>query len=148
KRYSVGTEPVREAAKFWVSFYEQAAQIRIPTYEDYETVHEEGSSQQKESEPSEPSPSQAATSSILYDEQDDSGHNLASAESSFAPGQAAFSSTPAANRLAHAESDDSSWSASLESPLVRLDRELRTFSQDANETESSIVSSTPTPTKP
>ncbi|KAJ4489215.1 hypothetical protein C8R41DRAFT_920641 [Lentinula lateritia] len=151
KRYSVGTEPVREAAKFWVSFYEQAAQIRIPTYEDYETVHEEESSQQKESEPSEPSPSQAATSSILYDEQDDSGHNL-SAESSFAPGQAAFSSTPAANRLAHAESsrtsDDSSWSASLESPLVRLDRELRTFSRDANETESSIVSSTPTPTKP
>ncbi|KAJ3918967.1 hypothetical protein F5877DRAFT_41373 [Lentinula edodes] len=152
KRYSVGTEPVREAAKFWVSFYEQAAQIRIPTYEDYETVHEEGSSQQKESEPSEPSPSQAATSSILYDEQDENGHSLASAESSFAPGQAAFSSTPAANRLAHAESsrtsDDSSWSASLESPLVRLDRELRTFSQDANETESSIVSSTPTPTKP
>ncbi|KAF8832789.1 hypothetical protein HHX47_DHR1001884 [Lentinula edodes] len=138
--------------QFWVSFYEQAAQIRIPTYEDYETVHEEGSSQQKESEPSEPSPSQAATSSILYDEQDDNGHSLASAESSFAPGQAAFSSTPAANRLAHAEtsrtSDDSSWSASLESPLVRLDRELRTFSQDANETESSIVSSTPTPTKP
>ncbi|KAJ3806239.1 DASH complex subunit Ask1-domain-containing protein [Lentinula aff. lateritia] len=152
KRYSIGTEPVREAAKFWISFYEQAAQIRIPTYEDYETVHEEGSSQQKESEPSEPSPSEAATSSISYDEQDDNGRILASAESSFAPDQAAFSSTPAANRLAHAESshtsDDSSWSASLESPLVRLDRELRNFSQDANETESSIVSSTPTPTKP
>ncbi|KIK71572.1 hypothetical protein GYMLUDRAFT_254757 [Collybiopsis luxurians FD-317 M1] len=33
--YAEGAEPVREAAKFWVSFYEQAAQIRIPTFEAY-----------------------------------------------------------------------------------------------------------------
>ncbi|KAJ4470920.1 hypothetical protein J3R30DRAFT_1137932 [Lentinula aciculospora] len=151
KRYSVGTEPVREAAKFWVSFYEQAAQIRIPTYEDYATVNEEEFSQQRESEHSEPSASQTGTDSTSSDEHYEHDHSIASTESSFAPGQAAFSSTPAASRLAHAPSsltsDDASWSASLESPLVRLDRELKNFSQDANETETSIVSSTPTPTK-
>ncbi|KAF9068750.1 hypothetical protein BDP27DRAFT_1363827 [Rhodocollybia butyracea] len=38
---------VREAAKFWVSFYEQAAQIRIPTYEDYATVSKSSSEQQE-----------------------------------------------------------------------------------------------------
>ncbi|KAJ3722294.1 hypothetical protein C8R42DRAFT_666546 [Lentinula raphanica] len=154
KRYSVGVEPVREAAKFWVSFYEQAAQIRIPTYEDYATVNEEESSHQSSQQrESEPSTSHTETNTTSDDEHDDRhGHSLASTESSFAPEQAPFSSTPAANRLATAESsqtsDDASWSASLESPLVRLDRELKNFSQDANETDSSIVTdSMPTPTK-
>ncbi|KAE9382634.1 hypothetical protein BT96DRAFT_800122, partial [Gymnopus androsaceus JB14] len=78
--------------------------------------------------------------------EDDRDHSIPSTKSSFAPGQAAFSSTPAGNRAAHL-SDDPSWSASLESPLVMLDREIRNFSQDADETESSIATASPTPSK-
>ncbi|KIK71574.1 hypothetical protein GYMLUDRAFT_235883 [Collybiopsis luxurians FD-317 M1] len=163
KRYAVGTEPVREAAKFWVSFYERAAQIRIPTFEDYGNAtanEEEGSSQQTAAEPSgssSPSHTSASTSAdqpklgVVDEEAEDHGHDhnhsIASAESSFAPGP--FSSTPAADRLAHpADDTDASWSASLESPLVRLDRELKNFSRDANETDSSIAAGSPTPSKP
>lgn len=62
---------------------------------------------------------------------------MASTESSFMPGQAAFSSTPATSRghrvthdSTHTQgSDDPSWTASIESPLVRLDRELQNFSR-------------------
>ncbi|KAF9027796.1 hypothetical protein BDP27DRAFT_1437061 [Rhodocollybia butyracea] len=141
KRFAVGTEPVREAAKFWVSFYEQAAQIRIPTYEDYATVNESSSEQQESA-----GTSQTEMESSAADDYNEHDHSIASTESSFAPGKAAFSSTPAADRLAHAlhPSDEPSWSASLESPLVRLDREIKNFSQDAVETESSFA---PTPTR-
>ncbi|KAK0482325.1 hypothetical protein IW261DRAFT_1678045 [Armillaria novae-zelandiae] len=41
KRYVVAMEPVREAAQFWTSFYEQAAQVRIPTVDDYSTINEQ-----------------------------------------------------------------------------------------------------------
>ena len=63
--------------------------------------------------------------------------STASNESLFLPGQAAFSSTPATERImrtqdsfASGTSDDPSWSTSVESPLVRLDREFREFSKD------------------
>ena len=69
------------------------------------------------------------------------GHNyepsIGANESSFLPGQAAFSSTPATARVMHTQdtfasgtSDDPSWTTSVESPLVRLDREIREFSED------------------
>ncbi|KAF5377142.1 hypothetical protein D9757_008796 [Collybiopsis confluens] len=144
KRYAVGTEPVREAAKFWVSFYEQAAQIRIPTFEDYDAATESSAVQTTEH------------ASSLSDQEEDNNeeeqgthYSIASAESSFAPGP--FSSTPAAARLAHAtavDDTDASWSASIESPFIRLDREIRNFSQDADETDSSIAPGSPTPSKP
>ena len=61
-------------------------------------------------------------------------------ESSFVPAQAAVSSTPAATAARTRRSDDTSftplppgtdpsWGVSLESPLVRLDRELREFAR-------------------
>lgn len=63
--------------------------------------------------------------------------SIASDESSFLPSQAAFSSTPATARISRTQdsfasetSDDPSWTASIESPLVRLDREIREFSKD------------------
>ncbi|KAJ7739282.1 hypothetical protein B0H14DRAFT_2991015 [Mycena olivaceomarginata] len=49
------------------------------------------------------------------------------------PGPGAFASTPATGRVGHAmdsfpsRSDDPSWSASLESPLTRLDRGVQNF---------------------
>ncbi|KAJ6604945.1 DASH complex subunit Ask1-domain-containing protein [Mycena sp. CBHHK59/15] len=134
KRYAVGTKPVREAANFWVSFYEQAAQIRIPTYDDYSTVNEVPS--ERGDLASEAESSSRTAEPVLQNEE----HSIRSTESSFMPGQAAFASTPATARGTHTfdtftshQSDDPSWTASMESPLVRLDREVQNFSrQDHN----------------
>lgn len=66
--------------------------------------------------------------------------SVTSSENSFLPGQAAFSSTPTTARamrtqdsFASGTSDDPSWTASMESPLVRLDRGLREFSNAEDE---------------
>ncbi|KAG7092110.1 hypothetical protein E1B28_008485 [Marasmius oreades] len=129
KRYAVGTEPVREAAKFWVSFYEQAAQIRIPTYEEAEETSIERPSERSTTEQS----TTETESSQPYD-----SHSIisSSSESSFMPSHAAFSSTPATNRVTSTNqsldtdrSDDPSWGSSLESPIIRLNRELQNFSR-------------------
>jgi DASH complex subunit ASK1 len=67
--------------------------------------------------------------------------SIASTESSFMPGQAAFSSTPATARAPQTldssmsqASDNASWTASTESPLVRLDREIQKFSTEDEDT--------------
>ncbi|KAJ7462097.1 DASH complex subunit Ask1-domain-containing protein [Mycena latifolia] len=140
KRYAVGTKPVREAANFWVSFYEQAAQIRIPTYDDYSTVNEVPS--ERDDTASEAESSGATAERTVRNEE----HSVASTEASFMP-QAAFASTPATARVARTtmdtlsshHSDDPSWSASLESPLTRLDRQVQDFSRE----ESSLGSKLP-----
>lgn len=133
KRYAVSTEPVREAAKFWTSFYEKAAQVHIPTYEDYSSLHEQQSETISQVENSSTRPD--AEESSLFNTEDDTtpshhrnrtyGPNSTASESSFMPSNA-VSSTPA--RTGNDTMDDQpSWSASLESPLVRLDRELQNF---------------------
>ncbi|OAX38686.1 hypothetical protein K503DRAFT_717814 [Rhizopogon vinicolor AM-OR11-026] len=135
KRYAVSTEPVREAAKFWTSFYEKAAQVHIPTYEDYSSLHEQ-SETISQAESSSIRPDDEATSQ--FDNEDDTtpSHphsrtcdpNSTASESSFMPSNA-VSSTPARAGFPHnlTTDDQPSWSASLESPLVRLDRELQNF---------------------
>ncbi|KAF8644241.1 hypothetical protein AX16_008596 [Volvariella volvacea WC 439] len=128
KRYSVGTVPVRESAKFWTSFYEQAAQIRIPTYDDFSganqtpSAHDETMTQETEIPESQQSP----IKSPQYEP------SIITSESSFMPAQGAISSTPAHARMAYAgasftsdSSQDPSWRATIESPLVRLDREIK-----------------------
>ncbi|KAJ7292662.1 DASH complex subunit Ask1-domain-containing protein [Mycena rebaudengoi] len=143
KRYAVGTKPVREAANFWVSFYEQAAQIRIPTYDDYSTVNEVPS--ERDDMPSEAESSSRTAEPVEQNE----GHSMATTENSFMPGQAAYASTPATARgstrtfdsFTSHHSDDPSWTASLESPLVRLDREVQNFSRDGLNPSSSKLPS-------
>ncbi|KAH9486470.1 DASH complex subunit ask1 [Psilocybe cubensis] len=161
KRYAVGTEPVREAAKacfpsvkFWTSFYEQAAQIRIPTFDDYSTVNEVPSEHEEiqeqadknteiENQTTRPAPEIYETSAV-------------NSETSFMPGQGAFSSTPAIARQGATDhsyatqGSDPSWTPSMESPLVRLNREINNFVNES--TEDSIITSsssaaqfTPTP---
>ncbi|KAF7330128.1 hypothetical protein MSAN_02462600 [Mycena sanguinolenta] len=93
KRYAVATKPVREAANFWVSFYEQAAQIRIPTYDDYSTVNEVPSEREELTSETESS-SRTEESTVRHED-----HSVTSTESSFMPGQAAFASTPATGRV-------------------------------------------------
>ncbi|KAJ7894588.1 hypothetical protein B0H13DRAFT_2036101 [Mycena leptocephala] len=140
KRYAVGTKPVREAANFWVSFYEQAAQIRIPTYDDYSTVNEVPS--ERDDLASEVESSTRTEERTVR--QDD--HSVASTETSFMP-HAAFASTPATARVGHTmstltshHSEEPSWSASLESPLTRLDREVQNFSREDSASNSKLPS--------
>ncbi|KAG1839491.1 hypothetical protein C8R48DRAFT_89101 [Suillus tomentosus] len=135
KRYAVSTEPVREAAKFWTSFYEKAAQVHIPTYEDYSSLHEQ---QSEATSQAENSSTRSDAEESLFDTEDDAtpshnrnrtyGPNSTASESSFMPSNA-VSSTPARTGLSGNDTvnDQPSWSASLESPLVRLDRELQNF---------------------
>ncbi|KAF8891174.1 DASH complex subunit Ask1-domain-containing protein [Mucidula mucida] len=137
KRYAVATEPVREAAQFWTSFYEQAAQIRIPTTDDYSTVNEQTSEREDpESQRADEFHSTHADPHETFD------HSITSTGSAFEP-DAAYSSTPAAKRVMHtgdATTNDSeaSWSASIESPFVRIDRELQKFSIDDEDEEPSL----------
>jgi DASH complex subunit ASK1 len=77
--------------------------------------------------------------------------NHTPSESSFLPAQAAVSSTPAARAQAAAAANNStfftsqtsgadpSWSALVESPLVRLDRELREFTRADPEPTSTTI---------
>ncbi|KAI0372333.1 hypothetical protein BV20DRAFT_964481 [Pilatotrama ljubarskyi] len=145
KRYAVGTQPVREAAKFWTTFYEQAAQIRIPTYDDYSATAE----QQEESEQNESEATSAEASTRMDAEPEEtSSHSNrtfnpegTSSEVSFAP-QAAISSTPATSRTRSQNAHDSftsqgsdpmpSWTASLESPLMQLNRDIQRLSRDSH----------------
>ena len=71
-------------------------------------------------------------------------------ESSFLPSQAAFASTPATARrgpvqdgFATQGSDDPSWTASIESPVIRLNREIANFSA---RTDQSLLTPLPTQT--
>ncbi|KAI0296318.1 DASH complex subunit Ask1-domain-containing protein [Multifurca ochricompacta] len=142
KRYSIGTEPVREAAKFWTSFYEQAAQVRIPTSDDLSTLQEPSSTSPADQQQDATSHSRDPSSSIISSESNSNNTfdpNRTPSESSFLPAHAAISSTPAAavartRRTTNDTSftpqpliitDDPSWDPSIESPLVRLDRDLR-----------------------
>ncbi|KAI0769098.1 hypothetical protein BD413DRAFT_559675 [Trametes elegans] len=143
KRYAVGTQPVREAAKFWTTFYEQAAQIRIPTYDDYGATPEP--SEQTETETATTETTEPSTHSDTGYEADTPHANRTfnpdgtSSEVSFAP-QAAISSTPATARTRRQNAHHSftsqgsdttpSWTASLESPLMQLNRDIQNLGED------------------
>ncbi|KAG6911269.1 hypothetical protein DXG01_002107 [Tephrocybe rancida] len=159
KRYAVATEPVREAAKvckqrivefqaiangiiqFWTSFYEQAAQIQIPTFDDHSTVNDE--SRQTEPVLEEQDPTLDPSSSHIDTSKHHHGYepSITSSDGSFAPGQGAFSSTPATARMTRMydpssteTSDDPSWNASLDTPMVRRDPQSQQRSAMEDET--------------
>ncbi|KAI6133653.1 hypothetical protein EV401DRAFT_1912519 [Pisolithus croceorrhizus] len=135
------TEPVREAAKFWTSFYEQAAQIHISTVEDHHanetqsqtslTENFSSAYSDTESTPSRPGPSVQSSRSVSQGNQT---YDVTTSESSFMPANA-ISSTPArgVHHQDRTADDQPSWSSSLESPLVRLDRELQSFTREEEE---------------
>ncbi|KAF7320225.1 hypothetical protein MKEN_00807000 [Mycena kentingensis (nom. inval.)] len=137
RRYAVETKPVREAANFWVSFYETAAQVRIPTAEDYSTTDTPSDATTSENG-AESSGTQVSEQTVRQED-----HSVASTETSFMP-QAAFASTPAVERVGRSTTDTfisdhsemPSWSASLESPVTRLARDVENY-----EREESVVGS-------
>ena len=88
-----------------------------------ETPSEREQTVQEQEQPTDPSSNAIYESSVL------------DGEGSFLPGQAAFSSTPATARHGTAQesfatqgTEDPSWTASIESPLIRLNREMASFS--------------------
>jgi DASH complex subunit ASK1 len=70
--------------KFWTSFYEEAAQVRIPTYDDF-SLQEQQSRSDEHAQPD--------------DTTED--HSVAPSENSFMPGEGAVSSTPATSTRHH-----------------------------------------------
>jgi len=97
---------VREAAEFWTSFYEQAAQVHIPTYEDYSTLNEQQSSRSKDESTRDESTQPGTVSESASESTSESAEqryepSIISTESSFMPGQAAFASTPATMARQH-----------------------------------------------
>ncbi|KAI5120572.1 hypothetical protein M0805_002522 [Coniferiporia weirii] len=128
RRYAVNSEPIREAARFWVSFYEQAAQVRIPTTEDFSDVVEQQSAHSEEE--AEPGPStESSNHTRTFDP------NMTPSESSFSPEDALISSTPMTHpmgrpRSGSEEETPSSWAASMESPLERLDKGLKSLREE------------------
>ncbi|ETW86441.1 hypothetical protein HETIRDRAFT_247387, partial [Heterobasidion irregulare TC 32-1] len=139
KRYSVGTEPVREAAKFWTSFYEQAAQIRLPTYDDYSSLHEQQLEDESQASTSVDNTSEHTSEAVVSHPPGVFDPNKTPSDSSFMPAQGAISSTPATVSRYHGQStrtafpeqnSESSWAASLESPLIRMERDLQDLARD------------------
>ncbi|EMD30860.1 hypothetical protein CERSUDRAFT_145767 [Gelatoporia subvermispora B] len=143
KRYAVGTQPVRDAATFWTTFFEQAAQIRVPTYDDFESMHSE---QEQETTTGMETGTEAEESSHSENQEDEDAHqsvhhpfnpDSTGSDTSFMPGHAAVSSTPATmsrhRTFSNLELDADampSWSASLDSPLVQLNREIQSLTRD------------------
>lgn len=120
--------------QFWTTFFEQAAQIRVPTYEEEAT---------EESVLDSESAHEVTVSEVEADETQSNSQSFnpdrTPSEHSFMPGQGAIMSTPATVRQKSHYSIDSreqhedqtpSWTTSLESPLIRLDREIQSLTRD------------------
>ncbi|KDQ51120.1 hypothetical protein JAAARDRAFT_538132 [Jaapia argillacea MUCL 33604] len=141
KKYAVGTEPVRDAAKLWVNFFEKAARVRLPIYDDLSAFHEQPAPSIHDDEDSEESHQESIFTESEADITARQGFdpNETPSESSFMPGQGAISSTPATisrhrasqnESFASHASDETPWASSLESPLHRLDRQIQSLSLD------------------
>ncbi|KAH9047025.1 DASH complex subunit Ask1-domain-containing protein [Lactarius deliciosus] len=133
KRFAIGTEPVREAAKFWTSFFEHAAQVHIPTSDHLSSMQEPSSTSSDAHDvaiyPRQLSPPPQAPQPLR------------------APKPQTAPSSPPSQSIA-----DPSWSALVESPLVRLDRELREFTRAdpqpaSTSTDTDTDTDPPTPTR-
>ena len=153
--------------QFWNSFFEEAAQTRISA-DDYSADIEQHSATVTQSEPTEEAVETNADAEVeieqagdysLHPEQQSRDNafdpNVTPSESSFMPAQGAISSTPMAGSMGRRHEDSSSlgldsthssWAASMESPLQRIDRDLRSLQDGPSfAPETLIPSSTPIP---
>lgn len=124
--------------------------MRIPTYDDLSSLQEISSDPATEEPRASPRPENLSVASGFNDDTFDP--NRTPSETSFVPAQAAVSSTPAATVARTLGANDASftplppgtdpsWGMSLESPLVRLDRELREFARADPQPASTSASS-------
>ncbi|CAE6414529.1 unnamed protein product [Rhizoctonia solani] len=139
KKYSAGSQPTRDAAKFWRGFFEAAAQIRV-------SVEEEGVSTLGERTPHEASEdaNRTAQPAQVYHDETTDGSDI-----TFRRG--AVSSTPQVQKFSHVadsversvNTNDSWVERSVESPFERFDRQLKDLAfEDDQDTQSSVQSVT------
>lgn len=140
-----------------MQFFEAAAHMRVPRDDDYD---EEEPEQHEE----EPSPSWETSTDHNNSTTEDpiaSSHdrtfdpNVTPSDSSFMPGHAAVSSTPAKQRPTTTHDETPSWNTSVESSLNRLNEELdglgleegtsNSHSEDTQSTADETVKVPPTP---
>ena len=125
-------------AQFWTSFYERAAQVHIPTLEDDDLQPDEQTQSSvvvsDSASVSRPERDLDVTRSRTPSEITTRAYDVTASESSFMPTNA-VSSTPARPGRApdRTMDDQPSWSASLESPMVRLKSELQSFAREEEE---------------
>ncbi|KAF8602406.1 hypothetical protein BDV93DRAFT_557654 [Ceratobasidium sp. AG-I] len=140
KKYSAGSQPTRDAAKFWRGFFEAAAQIRVSVEEDgVSTLGERTPNDGSNDANRTPQPGQ------IYNEDTSDGSEL-----TFRRG--AVSSTPQVVKFSHVadsldrsvDTNDSWVARSVESPFDRFDRDLRDLAlDDDQDTQSSVQPSAP-----
>ncbi|KAJ1302673.1 hypothetical protein OPQ81_002989 [Rhizoctonia solani] len=135
KKYSAGSQPTRDAAKFWRGFFEAAAQIRV-------SVDEEGVSTLGERTPNEVSndANRTAQPGQAYHDETTDGSDI-----TFQRG--AVASTPQVQKFSHVadsversvDTNDSWVARSVESPFERFDRQLKDLAfDDDQDTQSSL----------
>ncbi|KAG8742545.1 DASH complex subunit ask1 [Ceratobasidium sp. 414] len=140
KKYSAGSQPTRDAAKFWRGFFEAAAQIRV-------SVDEDGVSTLGERTPNDGSyeANRTPQPGPMYHEDTSDGSDL-----TFRRG--AVSSTPQVQKFSqvvdsvdHSVDTNDSWVArSVESPIMRIDRQLKDLAfDDEQDTQSSVQQPVP-----
>ncbi|CAE6361517.1 unnamed protein product [Rhizoctonia solani] len=142
KKYSAGSQPTRDAAKFWRGFFEAAAQIRV-------SVDEEGVSTLGERTPNEASndANRAPQSGQVYHDDTTDGSDI-----TFRRG--AVSSTPQVQKFSQVadsversvDTNDSWVARSVESPFERFDRQLKDLAFDDDQDTQSSVQPEPAPT--
>ncbi|CAE6472797.1 unnamed protein product [Rhizoctonia solani] len=142
KKYSAGSQPTRDAAKFWRGFFEAAAQIRV-------SVDEEGVSTLGERTPNEASNDANKTprpGQVYHDETADG--------SEFTFRRGAVSSTPQVQKFSHVadsversvDANDSWVARSVESPFDKFDRQLKDLAFEDDQVTQSSIQPEPAPT--
>ncbi|QRV94851.1 DASH complex subunit ASK1 [Ceratobasidium sp. AG-Ba] len=140
KKYSAGSQPTRDAAKFWRGFFEAAAQIRV-------SVDEDGVSTLGER-----TPNDASYEANRTPQQGPTYHDDTTDGSDLTFRRGAVSSTPQVQKFSHVvdsvdhsvDTNDSWVARSVESPIVRIDRELKDLAfDDEQDTQSSVQHAAP-----
>ncbi|CAE6342728.1 unnamed protein product [Rhizoctonia solani] len=141
KKYSAGSQPTRDAAKFWRGFFEAAAQIRVSVEEGVSTLGERTPNEASNDANKTPQPGQ-----VYHDETADGDD--------FTFRRGAVSSTPQVQKFSHVadsversvDTNDSWVARSVESPFERFDRQLKDLAFDDDQVTQSSIQPEPVPT--
>ncbi|KZV92558.1 hypothetical protein EXIGLDRAFT_692584 [Exidia glandulosa HHB12029] len=129
KRYSVASEPIREAARFWISFFQASAQVRMRMDGDLSAPD----TSNDRTPTAAGDPDATVTTATTHDEADD-GQSFRTAQNDLSFQPPPTSSTPLLSRsqmrAMEGPTPESSWAASIESPFSRLDREMGSLRLD------------------
>ncbi|EJD50926.1 hypothetical protein AURDEDRAFT_150067 [Auricularia subglabra TFB-10046 SS5] len=126
KRYSVASEPIREAARFWISFFQASAQVRMRMDGDLSTPNQSNDRTVTASHTDSESRTRGTEET---GEEGDAGESFRTAQNDLSFQPPPTSSTPLLSRSQLGAgpanpTPESSWAASMESPFSRLDKQI------------------------